>query len=462
MDCHFLSISELGAGYRAGEFSPVEVVDALLERIEQYGNQSNAYITVTAERARAEAKAAEAMLGAGADLGPLHGIPIGLKDLLHTAGIRTTWGARALEHFVPDNTATVAQRLAQAGAVLMGKVNMVELAFGPYGLNPHYGTSLNPWDAERVPGGSSSGSATAVAMGLAAATLGTDTGGSIRGPASFCGVVGLKPTLERVSRAGAMPLSWTLDSIGPLACSVEDAALVFAAIAGADAADPVTLGQPVLDVLVGLKRGAKGMRVGLVRDPFFEEADAEVVAAVEAAASVLEELGASIVDFALPEAREELDEEMAGRGSLTIMPVEGYACHRNFIAQHGEQMDERIRARIEHGASIAAPDYAAVLQRRAELRRSVVNTLREVDAVICPTTLTPAPRIADVDVAPVRLTARLVNFLGLCAVSVPCGLTADNLPIGLQIIGKPFDEASILQLGYAYEQAAQKLRPPGF
>ena len=462
MDVHFASISELGASYRSGAVSPTEAVNSLLARIEQYGAQSKAYITVTAERARAEAKAAEAMLDAGADLGPLHGIPVALKDLCYTAGIRTTCGAKALDGFVPDRTATVAKRLSRAGAVLVGKANMVELAFGPHGLNPHYGTPPNPWSQTRVPGGSSSGSGVAVAAGLATAAIGTDTGGSIRIPASFCGVVGLKPTLERVSRAGVMPLSWTLDSIGPLTRSVEDAALVFEAIAGPDPADPVTLNQPAVDVVGSLKRDVEGLRVGLVRDPFCDGADAEVIAAVEAAAKELENLGARVDEFALPEAREELDEELADRGSLMIMPVEGYACHRDFLARHGDQMDARIRARIENGASFSAPDYAAVLQRREQLRISVRKTLLDVDAVIGPTMLTPAPRIADVDIAPVRLTTRLVNFLGLCAVSVPCGLTTDHLPIGLQIIGKPFDEAHILRLGYAYEQATPTIRPPGF
>lgn len=462
MDIHFATLSELGACYRAGDVSPVEVVDTLLQRIEDYGGQTKAFITVTAERARAEALAAEGMLRSGSDLGPLHGIPIALKDLFHTAGIRTTSGAKVWDTYVPKDSAAVARRLSQAGAVLMGKTNMVELAFGPYGLNPHYGTPPNPWGSERVPGGSSSGSGVAVAAGLVPVAMGTDTGGSIRIPASLCGVVGLKPTLERVSRAGAMPLSWTLDSMGPLTRSVEDAALVFEAIAGPDAADPVTLNQPLVDVVCGLKRDVKGMRVGFVRDPFCDGADAEVIASVEAAAGILCELGVNVEEMQFPEAREELDEELEGRGSAMVMCVEGYACHGNFIAEYGEMMDPRIRARIAHGASFSAPDYARVLQRREELRISARETLRDVDAVICPTMLTVAPRIADVDVAPVRLTTRLVNFLGLCAVSVPCGWSDEDLPIGLQIIGKPYDEARILRLAYAYEQAVGLRLAPDF
>lgn len=460
MELHFATASELGACYRTGDVSPVEVVDALLNRIDQCGDETEAFITLTAERARAEARAAETMLRAGADLGPLHGIPIALKDLFDTAGIRTTSGAKARDRFVPDTSATVAMRLSRAGAILIGKTNMVELAFGPYGLNPHYGTPPNPWGKDRVPGGSSSGSGVAVAAGLVPVALGTDTGGSIRIPASFCGVVGFKPTLERISRAGATPLSWSLDSIGPLTRCIEDAALVFEAIAGADPADPVTLTQPPVDVMRGLKRGARGLRIGFVRDPFCDGANAEVIAAVENAADVLRDLGGDVIDLPVPEAQAALDEEREGRGSAIVMSVEGYACHRALIEQHGEMMDPRIRARLELGASFSAPDYAMALQRREQLQLSVRETLRDVDAAICPTMPTVAPRISEVDVAPARLTTRLVNFLGLCAISVPCGWSGDNLPIGLQIIGKPYGEARILRVAHAYQQAAGTLCHP--
>ena len=458
MDLHFATISELGAWYRAGDVSPVEVVDALLNRIDEYG-ATKAFITVTAERARAEAQAAETLLRAGADLGPLHGIPIALKDLFYTAGIRTTSGVKAWDNFVPDTSATVATRLSRAGAVLIGKTNMVELAFGPYGLNPHYGTPPNPWMEDRVPGGSSSGSGVAVAMGMAPVAMGTDTGGSIRIPASFCGVVGLKPTLERVSRAGATPVSWTLDSIGPLSRCVEDAALVYEAIAGPDPADAVPTCQPRVDVMCELKRGVKELRIGFVRDPFCEGAEAEVLSAVESAAGVLRDLGAEVIELPFPEARAALDAERDGRGCSVIMCAEGYACHRDLIARHGEMMDERIRTRLELGASFSAPDYAMVLQRREQLRVSARETLQGVDAAICPTMLSTAPRIADVHAAPAQLTTRLVNFLGLCAVSVPCGWSDEQLPIGLQIIGKPYHEARILRVAWEYERSVVSSHP---
>ncbi|MFT5366011.1 MAG: aspartyl-tRNA(Asn)/glutamyl-tRNA(Gln) amidotransferase subunit A [Candidatus Latescibacterota bacterium] len=452
MDLHFASIAELGRLYRLGDVSPVDVVETFLSRIHQYNGQALAYITVTAERALVEAKAAEKMLQMGVDLGPLHGIPIALKDLFYTAGVRTTSGSKAFDSFIPKTSATVAHKLTQAGTVLLGKTNMVELAFGPYGLNPKYGTPPNPWDAERVPGGSSSGSGVAVAAGLATAALGTDTGGSIRIPASFCGIVGLKPTLARVSRAGVTPLSWTLDSIGPMTRCVEDAALMFEAIAGEDPADPVTLHQPLVDVTAHLKREVKGLRIGFVRDPFCNEADAEVVTAIEEATCVFEALGVRVVEMDFPEAREELDDEMAGSGSSLIMPVEGFASHRDLLAGQRDVMDARIWDRIQKGSEYSAVDYALVLQKREMLMHRTIETLHDVDALICPTMLTVAPCISDVGTAPAKLTTRLVNFLGLCAVSVPCGWSLGGLPIGMQLIGKPFDELAILRLAYAYEQ----------
>jgi aspartyl-tRNA(Asn)/glutamyl-tRNA(Gln) amidotransferase subunit A len=464
LDLQFACIADLGRLYRSGEVSPVDVVENFLSRIQQHNPQARAYITITAERARAQAKAAEQMIFAGADLGPLHGIPIALKDLIYTAGVRTTSGSRAFDTFIPKSSATVADKLTRAGTILLGKTNMVELAFGPYGLNPGYGTPPNPWDALRVPGGSSSGSGVAIAGGLATAAMGTDTGGSVRIPASFCGIVGLKPTLCRVSRAGATPLSWTLDSMGPLTRCVEDAALMFEAIAGQDPADPVTLNQPAVDVITHLKSEVKGLRIGFVRDPFCSGADAEIVAAVEAAARTFQSLGVVVDEMEFPEAREELDDEVEGRGSSLIMPVEGFASHRATLESHQEVMDPQIWDRIQKGAHISAVEYALVLQKRSILMDRAAKTLHDVDAVIGPTMLTVAPCIQDVGMAPARLTTRLVNFLGLCAVSVPCGWSAQGLPIGLQVIGKPLDESVILRLAYAYEQATTWIgkRPQGF
>ncbi len=462
-DIFFLEISELGCLFRKGEISPVDFVSPLLERIHSRQEQSCAYITVTDERAISDAQSAERAIRSGADLGPLHGIPVALKDLFHTAGIRTTSGSIVQREFVPETSATVVRKLEQSGSILLGKTNMVEFAFGPYGLNPHYGTPPNPWNTNCVPGGSSSGSAVAVASGLAVAALGTDTGGSIRVPASFCGIVGLKPTLERVSRAGVTPLSWSLDSVGPLARSVTDAALLFSAISGADVADEVTQGHRAEDVMKEMKLDVKGMRVGIVRKPFFEGAEEEVVEAVESAMKVMADEGVIIDELTFPEAEEELLAELDGKGSAALMTVEGYAVHRDLLAKQGEQFDPRIRDRILQGANVSGPDYAQVLQERVRLMSSALKTLRSVDAVVGPTAPTGAPRIDEVSKAPTRLTTRLVNFLGLCSISVPCGYSRKGLPIGLQVIGKPFDEGAILRLAYHYEQATSwhKRRPPG-
>jgi aspartyl-tRNA(Asn)/glutamyl-tRNA(Gln) amidotransferase subunit A len=453
LDIQFAGISELGRLYRSEGLSPVAVVTTFLDRIHRHNERLRAYITVTADRAMAQAHASEQMLRAGVDLGPLHGIPIALKDLFNTANVCTTSGSRAYEGFVPKTSATVARRLERSGTILLGKTNMVELAFGPYGINPTYGTPPNPWDPERVCGGSSSGSGVAVAAGLTTAAMGTDTGGSIRIPASFCGIVGLKPTLARVSRAGVTPLSWTLDSMGPLARSVEDVTVIFDAVAGADPGDPITSGQPKPNLSGKLKRDVRGIRVGFVRDPFCEHAENEVVSAMEEATRTFKGLGAQVEEMDFPEAREALKDELAGSGSSLIMSVEAMVSHQNLIHSRREVMDARIWDRIHKGAGFSAVEYAQVLLKRESLMRSATQSLQNIDALICPTMLTVAPRIADVAVAPSRLTTRLINFLGMCAVSVPCGFSRKGLPIGLQIVGKPYDELVILQLAYAYERA---------
>jgi aspartyl-tRNA(Asn)/glutamyl-tRNA(Gln) amidotransferase subunit A len=453
-DLRYKSISELGALYRSGELSPVEVTRAHLEAIEALNDRSHDYITVTADRATADAECAERVFRTGKDLGPLQGIPIALKDLVDTAGIATTAGTTLWRDRIPTVDATVARRLASAGSVLLGKTNLVEFAFGPYGLNPHYGTPPNPWANDRVPGGSSCGSGGSVARGCAVAAIGTDTGGSIRLPAAFSGIVGLKPTVQRVSRSGVVPLSWTLDSVGPLTRRVGDAAFVYDAIAGYDEADAVTHRAPAHAPVSGhLREEVSGLRVGIVRDPFFDGAEEEVVALVDAAAATISDLGVYVEELELPEAREEFDLETEGKGSVAIMCVEGYTCHEKILSERGEEVDPRIRERIEKGRSVPAIDYARALSDQTILQRSVVARMQDYDAILAPTTLYPAPRIEDVSKAPARLTTRLVNYLGLCAVSVPCGFTVEGLPVGLQLIGKPFDEVSILKLASAYECA---------
>jgi aspartyl-tRNA(Asn)/glutamyl-tRNA(Gln) amidotransferase subunit A len=455
-ELRYLSISELGKHYRSGQLSPVEVTRAHLNAIQDQNERTHDFITVTGERALADAEAAEIGFRAGRDLGPLQGVPIALKDLVDTKGIVTSAGTTIWKDRIPEEDATVVRRLAGAGTVLLGKTNLVEFAFGPYGLNPHYGTPPNPWDADRVPGGSSSGSGGAVARGCAFAAIGTDTGGSIRLPASFCGIVGLKPTVQRVSRAGVVPLSWTLDSIGPLTRGVMDTAYIFDAIAGFDAADAETHRAPAFAPCAELLDGeVAGLRVGIVRDPFFDGAEDEIIDRVEAAAAQLEGLGVMVEELALPEAREELNAELDGKGSVSIMCVEGFACHEQTLSDRGDEVDSRIRERITVGRDIPSATYARALTEQVRLRTQVVDRMQHFDAILAPTTLYPAPLMDEVSKAPARLTTRLVNYLGLCAVSIPCGFTDNGLPVGLQLIGKPFDERTLLNLALAYEQQTE-------
>jgi len=460
-DPHFLSIEALGERYRSGDLSPVEVTRTFLDRIAARQGDTSAYITVTDERAMADARGAEEMLRAGNDLGPLHGIPIALKDLCDTAGIRTTSGSRVREHHIPDTSSTVAKKLARAGTVLLGKTNLVEFAFGPFGVNEHFGTPPNPWDRSCVPGGSSSGSGVVVSGGLATAAIGTDTGGSVRIPSAFCGIVGLKTTLGRVGTAGIMPLSRSLDTAGPMARSVRDAALVYSAIAGPEEGDDSADYEPVGDVLAEIEDGIEGMRIGVSRRPFFEGADPEVVTLVEKVIDWFSDLGASVVEFPFPEAIQAEAED----DNLTLLRMEGYAVHRDTLAQHANQYSSRVRARLEATPELPAADILQIQERRTGLMASARRRLEGIEAVVGPTLLTTAPRLEDLEKGePARLLTRLVNWLGLCSISLPCGFTSRGMPVGVQLIGKPFDEATILRAARVYEHATEwhKRSPPGF
>ena len=449
---HFLTATELAGLYRSGHVSPVAVTEAYLERIHRYQPDTNAFITVTADRARADAEAAELAFRSGNDVGPLHGVPIALKDLCDTAGIRTTSGALARKDDVPATSSTVAKRLSRAGTVLLGKTNLVEYAFGPFGVNPHFGTPPNPWDPERVPGGSSSGSGLAVAAGLAAAAIGTDTGGSVRIPAAYCGVVGLKTTTGRIGTRGVTPLSWTLDTVGPMARCVEDVALMYVAIAGAEAGDATALDLPVGDVMGVLKKDVAGLRLAVVREPFFSGADPEVASLVEDAIQVLAGLGAHVGEMAFPEAVQAEREE----DNLRLLRTEAVAVHREALTEAPVTFGSDVRARLQVEPGLLAVDLAEIQRKRAEMMRTTAARLADVEAVVGPTMLSPAPRLRDLDRGePHRLLTRLVNWLGLCAVSVPCGFTSQGLPVGLQLTGKPYDEATMLRLAYAYEQATE-------
>jgi aspartyl-tRNA(Asn)/glutamyl-tRNA(Gln) amidotransferase subunit A len=457
----FATITELATQIRSGTLSPVALTEAVLERIAALDKRLHAFIALTRDRALAEARAAEARLRAGHDPGPLHGVPYAVKDLYDVQGLATTAGTRLLADNIAAKDCEAVRRLAAAGMVLVGKTYTVQFAFGGVGINHDQGTPHNPWHATaHAPGGSSSGSGVAVGAGLVPVALGSDTGGSVRIPAALCGTVGLKTTVGRISRAGVYPLSWTLDSVGPLTRSVEDAALVHQAMQGVDLADETTVAVPSHDVLSTLKAGVKGLRVAFGETVFFDGVDAEIVAAVRETGHVLRGLGAHVGSVAMPEVAEALGEERRAH----MIAAEALAVNGRFVDQHFEALDPVVAHRMKGGRGLSATDYVTVLRQWAALRRRVQRTLADVDAVLAPVTMIPPRPVAEVDATIetygdtnfkyLRNTS-LGNVLDLCAVVVPCGFTRQGLPIGLMIYAKPFDEATALRVAWAYEQATE-------
>jgi aspartyl-tRNA(Asn)/glutamyl-tRNA(Gln) amidotransferase subunit A len=452
-----ITIARAAAAIRARDVSPLELTEAYLRRIEQLDPAINAYITVTADRARADAQRATDELARGVDRGPLHGVPVALKDLFNTAGIRTTAGSKIHAGFVPEADSTAARRLAEAGTVLLGKLNTHEYAYGGTTNNPHYGPTRNPWNLDCIPGGSSGGSGAAIAAGLATATLGTDTAGSIRMPAALCGIVGLKPTYGRVSKAGVAPLSWTFDHPGPMTRTVEDAALILNVIAGYDPDDYATVPVPVPDYTATLGDGVAGLRIGVIRNHFFDLLDPDVRAAVETAIGVLRDLGADVRDLTIPG----IEGLAQAQRSFTIL--EARDIHRAGLADRIDDFGADVRERLS--TPYAAPEeIAAGLRHIRELTETVRRLLAtEYDLFLTPTMVLPAPPIGAervtvdgneeaVGLLLIRETLPF-NATHLPALSVPCGLTRGGLPVGLQLAGRPFDEATVLRAGHAYEQA---------
>jgi aspartyl-tRNA(Asn)/glutamyl-tRNA(Gln) amidotransferase subunit A len=460
-DTSFATIAELGARIRRGALSPVKLAESVLAEIAALDKRLHAFITVTADRALAEARAAEALLRGGHDLGPLHGIPYAVKDLYDVAGQATTGGTRLLAGNIAARDSAAVRRLSAAGMVLVGKTHTVQFAFGGVGINHDQGTPHNPWSpTAHAVGGSSSGSGVAVGAGIVPVALGTDTGGSVRIPAALCGTVGLKTTVGRISRAGVYPLSWTLDSVGPLTRSVEDAALVHQALQGEDPADETTLGVPAQDALTRLKAGVKGLRLAFGETMFFDGVDADVAAAVREAGRVLRELGASVDSVEIPE----VAEAMADQRRASMVAAEALAVNGRLIDEHFDALDPIVSHRMRAGRALSATDYFSVLRQWASLRERVRHTLADVDAVLVPATMSPPRAIAAIDATPesygdanlryLRNTA-VGNVLGLPATVVPCGFTDAGLPIGLMIYAKPFDDATALRVAWAYEQATE-------
>jgi aspartyl-tRNA(Asn)/glutamyl-tRNA(Gln) amidotransferase subunit A len=467
-DLVWSSAADLARRIRAKAVSPVEVVRAHLDRIATLDRALRAYITVTADAALLAAARAEAALMAGAQLGPLHGVPVALKDLYCTKGVTTTAGSRILRDFVPDEDATVVSRLSGAGAIVLGKLGMHEFAYGPDGLNPHFGTPRNPWDPTtyRICGGSSSGAGAAVAAALCAGALGSDTGGSIRIPAALCGISGLKPTYGRVSRAGVVPLAWSLDHAGPMCRSALDCALMLGAIAGYDPRDPSSSVLPVPDYGAALTGVVKGVRIGVLRAAFIESAAAAPRQAVEEAVRTFGSLGATIEDVKLETGK------LAAAVSTAVVAAEAYAYHEEWIRTRPDEYGADVRARVRLGAFVSGADYVNAQRVRALVRDEVDAALSKLDVLVAPTTPIAAAPI-DADVAeigderqPVRAAlirfTRAFNVSGHPAISIPCGLDVSGLPVGLQIVGRPFDEATVLRVADAYQRVTDwhARRPP--
>ena len=467
-DLCWTSMTDLAQMVAARKVSPVEIVQAHLGRISALDGQIKSYITVTGEAALASAKAAEAAVQSGAELGPLHGVPVGLKDLYCTKGVKTTGGSKILADWAPDEDATVVARLAAAGAISLGKLNMHEFAYGPEGLNPHYGTPWNPWDAtvHRICGGSSSGSGASVASGICPGALGSDTGGSIRLPSALCGLTGIKPTYGRVSRAGVLALAWSMDHVGPMCRSAADCALMLAAMAGYDPRDPTTSVLPVPDYAAALTGQVKGLRIGLLLAFFLDSAGAQQRAAVEAAAKALEGQGATVkmVDLDMV--------KLAPAASHAVLAPEAYAYHEQWLKTRAAEYGADVRERLRVGAFVTGAEYLKGQRLRSLLKAEVDAALAKLDVLIAPSTAIDAPPVGQTEVrigsetVPVRASlirfTRPFNLTGHPAASAPCGFTTDGLPMGMQIIGRPFDEATVLRVADAYQRITDwhTRRPP--
>jgi aspartyl-tRNA(Asn)/glutamyl-tRNA(Gln) amidotransferase subunit A len=444
------SLVEVAALLRRKAVSPVELTQACLARIERLNPALNAFITVTAEQALKQAREAEAEIQRGHWLGTLHGVPLALKDLIDTAGIRTTAASAVFKDRIPTEDAEVVRRLKAAGAVLLGKLNMHEFAYGGSSVPSFFGPVHNPWNLEYIAGGSSGGSASAVAGRLCYGALGSDTGGSIRQPSAYCSIAGMKATYGRVSTRGAVPLSWSLDHLGPMCRTVADATYILQTIAGYDPQEPTSVDAPVPDYAQALKAKTSGLRLGIPRAVFYDGVDPEIEAAINQAIDVLRKLSASIRDVQLPAYQ-----------ALPVVNAEAAAYHAPYMAKTPELYQPITRGRLEAGAKITAGEYIQGRRELDRLRRAVREVFASVDLLVTPTTPVPPGTIAaNVDAtgtAPILSLRNTSPFdvYGLPTISVPCGFTRAGLPIGLQISGAPFAEPAVIALAHAYEQATE-------
>ena len=455
-----LPLSQASQLVHSKKTSPVELTQACLGRIEQLNSKLNAFITVTADSALAEARAAEAEIHRGRWKGPLHGIPIALKDLVDTAGVRTTAGSGVFKDRVPTQDAEIVRRLKAGGAVLLGKLNMQEFAYGGSSVVSQFGPVRNPWGPDYCIGGSSGGSAAAVAVGMCYGAIGSDTGGSIRQPANYGGIVGIKPTYGRVSTRGVVPLAWSLDHVGPMTRTVKDAALMLQVLAGYDPEDMASIDALVPDYAATIVGKTSSLRLGIPRAYFYESLHPEIQAAMESALAVLKKLTASQRDIGPLAADEKYASILDPLGN--VLRAEAYAYHQEFVSKTPELYQAETLKRIKGGAEVTAPAYIQSRRQIDQMRRSISRAFDNVDLLITPTAPVPPFAIADLlgDMNTLRTkeismlhNTRPFNVLGLPAISVPCGFTQAGLPIGMQITGPRGGEAAVLRIAHAYEQA---------
>lgn len=462
-DVAFLPIRKIARHLAARDFTAVELLELYLERIARFNETAKAFITVTGATAREQAARIDRGLAGGATPAPLAGIPFAVKDLIDVAGVRTTAGSRVLADNVAQGNAFLVDRMLDAGAVVLGKTNLHEFAYGATGENPLYGTAVNAYDPGRLAGGSSSGSAAAVAFGLVPAAFGTDTGGSTRAPAALCGLVGLKPTVGRISTSGVIPYCWSLDHIGLIARSVEDAALLLQTVAGHDPQDPGCVDEPNGDYTSRLDDGVSGLRVGVPHNFYFEHCDDEILAAAQAVLTHLEDLGATVVAVDLPSM------EHARTVSLTLQMPEALSYHTRYLAERGALYGDDLRAGLALGQCLLAEHYVRARRMLTRYREETSDVLRSVDVLVTPATPTVAPPVGSTSIttagkaeavgnALTRYTT-FFNMSGHPAVAVPSGLHTTGLPMGVQVVGRYFDEATLMRVAAAI-QAGDRFRVP--
>src|SRR6476646_8792082 len=452
-----MSLTSVATAIAQKRISSREATQSCLDRTAQWQPRLNAFMAIEAEAALAAADAADTDLANGKSRGPLHGVPLAHKDMYYDAGKVVTCGSKIRRDFVATTTSTALQRLKDAGTVRSGSLQMVEFAYGPTGHNPHYGPVHNPWNVDHITGGSSSGSGSAVAARLTFAALGSDTGGSIRMPAHFCGVTGLKTTVGRISRAGAMPLSQSLDTVGPLAQSAEDCALLLGLMAGADPDDPTASALPVPDYMAATKQSIKGLKIGVPTAFYVDDLDSEVARVLDETLAVLKKEGAEIVKVELP------DQRQLTAACQFVLATEAAAFHKRWMIERPQDYGAQVLMRLQNGLAIPAVSYLEAMRWRGPALVAYLAAVEGTDAVIAPVAPMPAPTIAESDVGTshdaeaviqrVTRFTRPINYLGLPSLSIPAGFAKTGLPVGMQLIGRAFDEAGLVRIGAAFQRA---------